>query len=151
MPRRTVILTLSAVAAALGCQRPAESDVKPLAPVAPGDGQMIDVSEISGSVLGVNDAHTKCPVRPHVEAAIVARGVTGVIQYRWERSGSTPGPLLQLTLPPAGADGLARAKLVPDEWRDTTRGTPVSVTDQVNISYPFAVSSPPATVTATCF
>src|SRR5690242_16845172 len=112
---------------------------------------MIDVSSLSGAVLGADDPHPKCPVHPHAEGSVAARGVTGVIQYRWERGDSTQGALRELTLPPAGADGIARAKLAPDDWDDTVRGVQRDVNEQVHITYPFEAHSAPITISVKCY
>lgn len=149
---RVVNVVGTAVVALLaGCSRRSEQDVKPLAPRAQQADEMIDVSSMSASVLGVKDPQPACPVYPHAEGSLAARGVAGVIQYRWERGDSTQGPLRALTLPPAGADGIARAKLAPDDWADTLRGVQREVSEQVHITYPFAVHSAPITIQAKCY
>ena len=148
--RLAALIATSALAGVACRSQPATSKVTPLPPAGQKPGQMITVSGISATVLGVNDAHPKCPVRPHVEANLAIRGVSGVIQYQWVRSDSTRGPLRQVIVSPRG-DSLAHVTLVADEWADTARGTQLSITESVRISYPFPIVSPAAHILAKCY
>ncbi|MGH7524287.1 MAG: hypothetical protein ACREK8_08280 [Gemmatimonadales bacterium] len=148
---RHLVIAASAFAATVGCNSSSGSGVKPLAPIEPQSGQMINVSSVTATVLGVRGLQPACPLRPHAEGALAVRGVSGVIQYRWERGDSTYGPLQELTVPPPGPDSIARARLAPDEWADTVRGVQREVTEQVHVSYPFTSRSAPVMIEVKCY
>ncbi len=148
--RPALLIESSAVLLALACHGRAGTPggVKPLAPRERQPGQTIDVSSLSATVRNADSLYPKCPVRPHAEANLVARGVTGVVQYRWERSDSSHSPLRQIELP---ADSVARVALEPDDWADTLRGVQLSLSEQVHITYPFNVRSAPVDIKAKCY
>lgn len=150
--RPVILLESSAVLLMLGChgQQVNPGGVKPLAAIPSQPGQTIAISSISATVRHADSTYPKCPVRPHAEASIAARGVTGAVQYRWERSDSTRGPLRQLRLSMT-TDSVARATLQPDDWSDTTRGIQLTVSEQVHITYPFDLRSAPIEIKAKCF
>ncbi|HEY3933728.1 MAG TPA: hypothetical protein VGL65_03850 [Gemmatimonadales bacterium] len=140
------------VAILAGCGHGAGRDAKPLTPRARGDSEMIDVSSMMATVRGANSATPPCPVNAHAEASMVLQGVSGPVQYRWERSDGTNGPLAQLNAPPAPAAGKpALVNLQPDNWTDNQRGVQLTIDEIIHVTYPFDFRSAPVTLNIKCY
>ena len=134
-----------------GCSDHRPGATTPLVPRARQDSEMIDISSTVATVRGADSARPTCPIYPHVEATMVFQGVTGTVQYRWERSDGTAGPLTQLVVGPAPAGRNGSAALSPDDWKDDQHGVQLTIDEYVHVTYPFEFRSAPVTLNAKCF
>ena len=145
------VVGTAAVALLAGCSRRSGDDVKPLAPRARQADEMIDISSTTATVHGVQGLRPRCPVNPHAEARMVVRAVTGIVQYRWERSDGTAGPLTQFIVKPSTANGISVVALRPDDWTDNQRGIQLTIDEHVHVTYPFDFHSAPVTLNVMCY
>ncbi|HEY4099799.1 MAG TPA: hypothetical protein VGM20_02860 [Gemmatimonadales bacterium] len=136
---------------ALGCSNTPTRDAKPLTPRPRRDGEVLDVSNMMATVRNATSARPNCPVNPHVEASLVVQGISGTIQYHWERSDSTSGPLRQLVVDSAAAAKMQHLALTPDDWTDTKSGVQLRLQETVHVTYPFDFRSPSININATCY
>lgn len=149
---RVVKVVGAAVVGVLGaCGIRSGHDVKPLIPRARQADEMIDVSSITATVRRSNGLRPPCPVYPHAEARMVVRGVAGTVQYRWERSDGTAGPLAQFTIKPSGTGGTSVETLRPDDWKDDQRAIQLTIDIHVHVTYPFDFHSAPVTLNVKCY
>ena len=145
------VVGTAVVAFLAACSRRPGGDVKPLVPRAARADEMIDISSSSATVNGVDGLRPRCPVYPHAEARMVVRGVTGIVQYRWERSDGTAGPLSQFVITPPTANGNSVETLRPDDWKDEQRGVQLTIDEHVHVTYPFDFHSAPVTLSIKCY
>ena len=151
-PVRVANVVGTAVVAFLAaCGRGSGNDVKPLAPRAKQADEMIDIFSTTATVRGVQGLRPRCPVNPHAEARMVVRGVAGVVQYRWERSDGTAGPLTQFIVKPSTANGISVEALRPDDWTDNQRGRQLTIAEHVHVTFPFDFHSAPVTLNVMCY
>jgi hypothetical protein len=135
---------------ATACNQRAPRTAAPLAPRAQHPGESVDISAMSATVRNADSTRPHCPVYPHAEASLTVSGVNGLIQYRWERSDSTMGPLYQVTADSAKTKPGAMA-LQPDDWTDNRPGVQLTVEEYVHVLYPFDVRSAPVSINAKCY
>jgi len=151
-PVRVVKVVGAAVVAVLGaCGDRSGHDVKPLVPRARQDNEVIAISSINATVHGADSLRPPCPVYPHAEGRMVVRGVAGTIQYRWERSDGTAGPLTEIRVKASSSSGDTGVTLRPDDWKDDKRGVQLNIDERVHVTYPFDVHSAPVTLNVMCY
>lgn len=149
---RVVNVVGTAVVAVLtACGDRAGHGVKPLIPRARQADEVIDISSMTATVRGLTSLRPPCPVYPHAEARMVVRGVTGTVQYRWERSDGTAGPLAQFSVKPPISNGTSVETVRPDDWKDDKRRIQLTVDERVHVTYPFDFHSAPVTLNVICY
>jgi hypothetical protein len=136
---------------ALGCSNSSPRDAKPLTPRAQRDGEMIDVSGMMATVRGADAPRPQCPVHPHFEASFTVQGIRGPVEYRWERSDSTTGPLNRVVIDSASAGTQQHFPVKPDDWADTRSAIQLHVDETVHVTYPFEFRSAAISIDAMCF
>jgi hypothetical protein len=113
--------------------------------------EIIDISSIAATVHGNHGLRPPCPVYPHAEGRMVVGKVAGSVQYRWERSDGTAGPLTEVSVKPSTAGGNSVVTLRPDDWKDDQRGIQLTIDEHVHVTYPFNFHSAPVTLYAKCY